>query len=74
METVVIMFKNGKELRINCDNFEVTTNGLNQLTNIKWVNGTNINLLHIEFSEIMCIYQEIKNACKNTEFVVEKIK
>lgn len=70
METVVIMFKNGKELRINCDNFEVTTNGLNQLTNIKWVHGTNVNLLHIEFSEIMCIYQEIKKA----EIVVEKIK
>lgn len=70
METVVIMFKNGKELRINCDNFETTTNGFNQLTNIKWVNGTNINILHVDLNEIMCIYQEIKNA----GIVVEKIK
>lgn len=70
METVVIMFKNGKELRINCDNFETTTNGLNQLTNIKWVNGTNVNILHIDLNDIMCIYQEIKTK----EIVVEKIK
>lgn len=56
--TVVIMFKNGKQIRMKCDNFVVKKNGFEQLTNIEWEGAKNINILHIDFAEIMCIYYE----------------
>lgn len=58
MSNVTIMFKNGKDLQFKCSKFIVKKTGVtNQLAEIEWEHA-NIDIMHINFSDIMCIYAD----------------
>ena len=54
--TIVIMFRNGTEIRLKCDEFEHTTKG-NAITKIKWDGCTENNPIWLDVDEILCIYR-----------------
>ena len=56
MSNVTIMFKNGKELQFKCTKFTARKGSItNQLAELEWEHA-NINIMHIDFADIMCIY------------------
>ena len=56
--TIVIVFKNGYELRTKCENVETTRNNLTgKITNISYEGITENKPLDINFDEIICIYR-----------------
>ncbi len=57
--TTVIIFKNGKELKIKCDEFTTKTNGYGNFTGYE-IKGIKENKpLYISFDQIVCIYRVI---------------
>ena len=56
--TIVIVFKNGYELRTKCKNVKITTDNLTgRVTNISYEGITENKPLDINFDEIICIYR-----------------
>lgn len=56
---VAILFKNGKEIIVRCDNFRVKTNGVNELISYEYEGSVDNHLLFVDFSEVAAIYQII---------------
>ena len=57
--TIVFAFKNGFVLETKCKNFEIARNALGEITNIKADGITENQFLHIDFSEVQCIYRKL---------------
>ena len=56
--TIVIVFKNGYELRTKCENVKITRDNLTgRITNISYEGITENKPLDINFDEIICIYR-----------------
>jgi len=59
--TIVFVFKNGFVFEMKCKSFKTTRSALGELTNIK-VDGIAENqFLHIDFSEVQCIYRKMSD-------------
>ena len=56
--TIVIVFKNGYELRTKCKSVETTRNNLTgRITNIDYKGITENKPLGLDFDEVICIYR-----------------
>lgn len=64
MMTIVIMFKNGKELRMKCTNFKRKVNGLGELTSVEFEGGSENCFMWLDVSEIICIYRVFSDEVK----------
>lgn len=62
--TIVIMFKNGQELRMKCTNFKRKVDGLGQLTSIEYEGGSENAFAWIDINEILCIYRVMSDEVK----------
>lgn len=61
MAKMKILFKNGRELTICCDEFTVEKSNLTgEITNINWKGLKNIRPMYWDFSEVICVYQVLK--------------
>lgn len=54
--TIVIMFRNGTELRIKCDQFKHAIRG-NSLEKLSWDGCTENFPLWLDINEILCVYR-----------------
>ena len=60
--TIVIVFKNGYELRTKCENVEVTRSDLTgRITNISYQGIEENKPLDINFNEVICIYRVVSD-------------
>ena len=60
--TIVIVFKNGYELRTKCENIEVTRSSLTgRITNISYLDIEENKPLDINFDEVLCIYRVVSD-------------
>lgn len=60
--TIVIVFKNGYELRTKCKSTEISRDNLTgRITNINYEGITENKPLDINFDEIICIYRVISD-------------
>ena len=56
--TIVIVFKNGYELKTKCTDADITTNKLTgRVTNINYNGITENKPLDVNFDEVLCIYR-----------------
>lgn len=59
MYEIHILFKNGSEISINCDDFKVTGRADDKIEKINYTKGKENNiLLYIDLDEILCIYSK----------------
>lgn len=59
MYEIHILFKNGSEIFINCDDFKVTRRDDDKIEKINYTKGKENNtLLYIDLDEILCIYSK----------------
>lgn len=61
MTTMIIGFKNGKELKILCEKFAVEKNGLAELTGIEFKGLKDIRPMYIDMSEILYVCEELES-------------
>ena len=60
--TIVIVFKNGYELRTKCENVETTRSNLTgRVTNIYFQDIEENKPLDINFDEVLCIYRVVSD-------------
>lgn len=60
--TIVIMFKNGKELRIKCENVSVKRSCYdNEIFSLKFTKPTENKPIELDFKEIQCIYRVLSD-------------
>lgn len=60
--TIVIVFKNGYELRTKCKNVEVIRSNLTgRITNISYQGIEENKPLDINFDEVLCIYRVVSD-------------
>ena len=62
--TIVIMFKNGKELRMKCKSFNVKSNIANVLTGWEYTGAIENAVTWISMDEVMCIYRVMSDEVK----------
>lgn len=56
--TIVIVFKNGYELRTKCEKIETTRDGITgRITNINYSGITENKPIDVNFDEVLCIYR-----------------
>lgn len=66
--TIVIVFKNGYELRTKCESVDLTRDNLTgRITNISYKGITENKLLDIDFDEILCIYRIMSDELQEGE-------
>lgn len=66
--TIVIVFKNGYELKTKCTNADITKNSLTgQVTNIKYSGVTENKPLNVDFDEVICIYRIVSDEVINND-------
>lgn len=60
--TIVIVFKNGYELRTKCENLEATRSSITgRVTNISYQDIEENKPLDINFNEVLCIYRVVSD-------------
>lgn len=59
--TICFVFKNGFELKMKCDKFSVTRNGLDQLTGYNAEGITENKPIDMNLSEVICIYRVVSD-------------
>ena len=60
--TIVIVFKNGYELRTKCENVEtIRSNLTGRITNISYQDIEENKPLDINFDEVLCIYRVVSD-------------
>lgn len=60
--TIVIVFKNGYELRTKCKSVKITRDNLTgRITNVNYEGITENKPLDINFDEVICIYRVISD-------------
>ena len=58
--TIVIVFRNGTEIRMKCDEFKHTTRS-NALEKISWDGCIENPLVWVDVNEILCIYRVLSD-------------
>lgn len=59
--TIVIMFRNGTELRMKCDEFNIKKNVLEQLTEANFDGLVENKPIWMDLREVMCIYRVLSD-------------
>ena len=59
--TIVIMFRNGTEFRMKCDEFNIKKNGLEQLTEITFDGLIENKPIWFDLREVLCIYRVLSD-------------
>ena len=60
--TIVIVFKNGYELKTKCKDLEVTRNNLSgRITNLSYKDVTENKPIDVNFDEVLCMYRVISD-------------
>lgn len=59
--TIVIMFRNGTEFRMKCDEFNIKKNGLGQLTEITFDGLVENKPIWFDLREVLCIYRVLSD-------------
>ena len=66
--TIVIVFKNGYELKIKCESIDTKKDRLTgRVTSIIWHGITENKLIDIDFDEILCIYRVMSDELQEGE-------
>ena len=66
--TIVIVFKNGYELKTKCESIDMERIGnTGRVTRITWHNVTENKLIDIDFDEILCIYRVMSDELQERE-------
>lgn len=55
--TIVIMFRNGTEFRMKCDEFNIKKNSLGQLAEIAYDGLIENKPIWFDLREVLCIYR-----------------
>lgn len=61
MMTIVIMFKNGKELRMKCEGFNIKRSIGGELTGWEYKGAKENAITWMNMDEVLCIYRVISN-------------
>lgn len=61
MNTMIIGFKNGKELKIPCEESEIEKNGFAELTGMNFKGLKYIKPMYIDMSEILYVCCELES-------------
>jgi hypothetical protein len=61
MKNIVILFKSGKEVTIQCREFEIVHDWAGDPFGWEATGVTGNNVLHVDFTEVACIYERKEN-------------
>ena len=64
---IVIVFKNGYELKTKCESIDIKKSGTGRVTSIIWHGITENKLIDIDFDEILCIYRVMSDELQEGE-------
>lgn len=60
--TIGIVFKNGYELKVKCDNLETTRSNITgRITNMNFSGIKENKPLDVDFEEVQCIYRVLRD-------------
>lgn len=59
--TIVFVFKNGFELEMKCEEFSGNKNAFEQLTSWEAKKVTENKPIHMDLSEVQCIYRKMSD-------------
>lgn len=60
MMIICIMFRNGEKVHLKCTSFRMNFNG-QKLTSVSFDGSYHTRLLHMDCSEVICIYRVMEN-------------
>ncbi len=70
--TIIILFRNGKELSIKCDSVDAERNTITgRVINLNFKGIKENKILDLDFNEIIAIYRKISDEYVDTEAGVE---
>lgn len=60
--TIIILFRNGKEISVKCDSVDAERNAITgRITNLHFKGIRENKILDLDFGEVMAIYRKVSN-------------
>ena len=57
MKNVVILFKSGKEVTVQCREFEIVRDWADDPVGLETTGVTGNNILYMDFTQVACVYE-----------------